>query len=324
MPAHRNKSVKECIVSGIFSPAAVGYRNAPWQADLPLLLATPALFAANMVAARWAESAAIPPLFLAFGRWSLAFLIVSPLVAGRLWARRRLLAAHWPRLLLLAGLGMVLTVGPQYVGARHTSTANIALIFAASPVLVALIETLAWRVPLGTQRAWGMLLALCGVLFVLARGELRALGSVRFGPGDLWILLAATAWAAYTVLGKRRPLPPLPGDVRLAALIGGGALLLAPLALFESAQGAVPDFGDFRLYAAVGFLAVVPGLGAYFCYDRLVGRIGPAGASTSMYLVPVYAALAAWPLLGEAPQAFHAAGLALIVGGVVLSGRQAA
>ncbi len=85
-------------------------------------------------------------------------------------------------------------------------------------------------------------------------------------------------------------------------------------------SGATPDFGDGRLYATLLFLAVVPSLGAYYCFDRLVSVAGPAGASMSMYMVPLYAALAAWPLLGEAPQAFHLAGLALILGGVALSG----
>lgn len=311
-------------MSHTLAPVAVGYRSEPWLADLPLMLATPALFAANMVAARWAESAAIPPLFLACGRWSLAFLLLLPLVAGRLRRAAPLLLAHRWRLLLLAGLGMALTVAPQYIGARQTSAANIGLIFAVSPVLVALLETLVWRVPLGALRAWGMLLALAGVLVVLGRGESGWPGHLSFGEGDLWVLLAAASWAAYTVLGRHRPLPALPGDVRLAALIGTGALLLAPAALLEGVGGSLPDFTDGRLYLALAFLAVVPSLGAYVCYDRLVVRSGAAGASLAMYLVPIYTALAAWPLLGEAPRAYHGVGLALILGGVMLSGRQRA
>jgi drug/metabolite transporter (DMT)-like permease len=322
MPSHPEKSFQECIVSHALAPAAVGYRSAPWLADLPLMLVTPALFAANMVAARWAESAAIPPLFLACGRWSLAFLLLLPLVAGRLRRAAPVLLAHRWRLLLLAGLGMALTVAPQYVGARQTSAANVALIFAVSPVLVALLDTLVWREPLGALRAWGMLLALAGILVVLGRGESWLPGHLAFGTGDLWVLLAAASWAGYTVLGRHRPLPALPGDVRLAALIGGGALLLAPAALLEGLAGHTPDFADGRLYLALGFLAVVPSLGAYLCYDRLVARSGAAGASLAMYLVPLYAALAAWPLLGEVPRAYHGVGLALILGGVILAGRQ--
>ncbi|RJG04227.1 DMT family transporter [Noviherbaspirillum sedimenti] len=288
------------------------------------MLITPALFAANMVAARWAQGAAIPPLFLAFGRWALAFLLILPFVAPRLWAWRQVLMANWARLLLLAGLGMGVAVAPQYIGAHNTSAANVALIFAVCPVLIALIETIVWRAPLQMRQAVGMLLAIAGVLVVVTRGEGFTGGALAFGQGDLWVLLAACGWALYTVFGKRHPLPRLPGTVRLAALIGGGALVLAPFALLESASGVVPDFGDGRLYAALCFLAIVPSLGAYYCYDRLVGVAGAAGAGVSMYMVPLYAALAAWPLLGEAPQVFHLAGFGLILAGVLLSGMKKA
>ena len=42
-----------------------------------------------------------------------------------------------------------------------------------------------------------------------------------------------------------------------------------------------------------------------------------------MFLVPVYAALLAWPLLGEAPQLFHAYGFVMILLGVRLASLRA-
>lgn len=287
--------------------------------ELPLMLVTPALFAANLLVARWAESAAIPPLFLAFGRWALAFAILLPAAGPRLWALRGSLLANWQRILLLAGLGMGLAVGPQYIGARQTSAANIAIIFAACPALVTLLETLVWKAPLSKHQAGGMLLAVLGILVVLSKGEPGALGSLAFGAGDLWVMLAACGWVLYTVLGRRLPLPPMPATVKLAALIGGGALVLLPFAAVEAISGARPDFLDARLYLALAFLAVVPSLGAYFCYDRLVAVAGPARASMSVYLIPLFATLAAWPLLGEAPRSYHVAGFGVIIAGVLLS-----
>lgn len=283
------------------------------------MFVTPALFAANLLVARWAESAALPPLLLAFGRWALAFAILLPAVGPRLWAHRLVIMANFPRLILLAGLGMGLAVGPQYIGARHTSAANIAIIFAACPALVLLLETLVWKAPLARKQAGGMLLAILGVLVVLSKGNPGALAGMEFGSGDAWVVLAACGWAMYTVLGKRLPLPGLPGSVKLTALIGGGALVLAPFAVLEASLGNVADFEDPRLYIALAFLAVVPSLGAYSCFERLVALAGPARASLSLYLIPVFATLAAWPLLGEAPRLYHAAGFGIILGGVLLA-----
>ena len=284
------------------------------------MLVTPFLFAANLLVARWAESAAIPPLFLAFGRWALAFAILLPTAGPRLWALRGVLRANWPRILLLAGLGMGLAVGPQYIGARQTSAANIAIIFAACPALVTLLETLVWKAPLSKNQAGGLLLALLGILIVLSKGDVGGLAELAFSSGDLWVVLAACGWVLYTVLGRRLPLQPMPATVKLAALIGGGALVLAPFAAFESLGGATPNLSDARLYLALAFLAVVPSLGAYFCFDRLVAVAGPARASMSVYLIPLFATLAAWPLLGEAPHGYHVAGFGVILAGVALSG----
>jgi drug/metabolite transporter (DMT)-like permease len=283
------------------------------------MLITPALFAANLVVARWAQGADIPPVFLAFGRWALAFLILVPTVGPRLWALRHTLLANWRRLFLLAGLGMGVAVAPQYVGARHTAAANVAIIFAACPALVTMIETLVWKAPLSKRQAGGMFLAILGVLVVLSKGDVAALGQLEFGRGDLWVILAAVGWSLYTVFNKRLPLPPLPSTVKLAAMILGGALVLAPFAALEAASGSVPDFGDSRVYVALAFLAVVPSLGAYFCFDRLVALAGPARASMSVYLIPLFATLAAWPILKEAPHLYHAAGFGIILAGVVLS-----
>ena len=284
-----------------------------------MLLAAPALFASNMVAARWAHDAALPPVFLAFGRWLIAFLILLPLAAPALLRHRRALWRGLPTLLPLAVLGMGVAVAPQYIGAQSTSATNIALIFSCSPILVALLEAIIWRKPLSPLRAAGLALALGGVLVVLTRGDAWALARLAFGQGDLWVLLAATGWALYTVLQKRLAQPAVPDGARLAAMMLGGAVALAPFAGIEAATGATPPWSDPRLAAVLLFLAVVPSLGAYYVYGRLISRAGPATAGLSMFLVPVYAALLAWPLLGEAPQLFHAYGFVMILLGVKLA-----
>src|SRR6476661_124814 len=138
------------------------------------MLVTPALFAANLVVARWAQGAGIRPVFLAFGRWALAFMILMPSIGPRMWALRGTLLASWPRILLLSTLGMGMAVAPQYIGARHTGAANVAIIFAACPALVTLLERLVWKAPLGRRQAWGLAIAIAGVLLVLAKGDLGA------------------------------------------------------------------------------------------------------------------------------------------------------
>jgi drug/metabolite transporter (DMT)-like permease len=306
-------------VSQAVSRGGLNLGGSAVSSEFALMLLAPALFAANLVVARWAQGAGIPPVFLAFGRWALAFLILMPSTGPKLWAQRAILLANWPRILLLAGLGMGVAVAPQYIGVRHTNAANVAIIFAATPALVTLIEMLGWRARVSRGQIGGMLLAIVGVLVVLSKGNLGGLGGIEFGRGDAWVVVAACGWAFYTVFNKRVPLPPLGSTVKLGALILGGALALAPFAALEAFNGEVPDFMDGRVYLALGFLAVVPSLGAYYFYDRLVAVAGPARASMSLYLIPLFATLTAWPLLGEAPHLYHVAGFGVILGGVALS-----
>jgi len=63
-------------------------------------------------------------------------------------------------------------------------------------------------------------------------------------------------------------------------------------------------------------LALIPGLGAFLAYNRLVALIGPASTGLIMYLVPLYNAFLAFLLLGERPQFYHLAGAALILPGI--------
>ena len=286
---------------------------------LLMLITAPALFASNMVAARWAHDIGLPPVFLACGRWLTALLLLAPFVWPALRRHGHVLREAWPALLPLALLGMGVAVAPQYIGAQSTSATNIALIFSCSPLLVVLLETLLWRQPLAPSRAAGLLLALGGVLAVLTRGDAGVLRSLAFGAGDFWVLFAATGWACYTVLLKRARVPAMPDGLRLAAMMAGGVVALAPFALVEAIAGTAVPLADPRLYGTLLFLALVPSLGAYVVYGKLVRRAGPATAGLSMFLVPAYAAVLAWPLLGEQLQAYHALGFGLILAGVKLA-----
>ena len=56
----------------------------------------------------------------------------------------------------------------------------------------------------------------------------------------------------------------------------------------------------------------------------MLRELGVARAGLEMYLSPIYATLAAWALLGEAPRWYHALGAALILPSIYLATRPAA
>jgi drug/metabolite transporter (DMT)-like permease len=296
-----------------------GSMSRPRFAYLLLLLA-PAFFASNMLVARWAAGA-IPPVGMAFWRWFLTFLLLLPLVASALWRARAAALREAPHLLVLGGLGMGVCGAPVYVGAETTSATNIGLLYAGSPVLIVLLGRAISGARIGRRQAAGIALCLLGVVIVVLRGDPRVLSRLALSRGDLWVLFAVSGWALYSVLLKHWR-SALPLTARFAAIALGGVVVMVPFYAAEIASGHPTPF-DATSVATLLVLALVPGLGAYLSYSRLVAELGPARTSVLIYLVPLYTAVLAWALLGEGLAPYHLAGAALIAPGLFLATRSA-
>ena len=193
---------------------------------------------------------------------------------------------------------------------------NIALIYSASPVLISLGAIWWLGEPFGARQKAGMLLALAGVVHVVVKGQWTALAEVQFSVGDAWIVAATVSWAAYALLQKRWP-SSLSATARLAAICIGGTLVLLPPALWEAARPGADTFGGQALLLVV-LAALIPGIGAYWIYSWAQKILGASRVAVALYLAPLYAAAAAWGLLGEPPGLHHAVGALLILPGVFL------
>ncbi|MDI1238397.1 MAG: DMT family transporter [Polaromonas sp.] len=281
---------------------------------LLLLWLVPALWAVNYIVARKAPGV-IGPYMLALGRWALAALILIVLTRAELWVQRAAIMRAWRQYLVLGFLGMLVCGAWVYEGARSTGAMNIALIYSASPVLIALGAMWWLGEGFGARQAAGVLLALTGVVHVVVKGRWTALADVSFVAGDAWILAATVSWAAYALLQKRWP-SSLSATARLAAICIGGTLVLLPPALWEATRPGADILGGQALLLMV-VAALIPGVGAYWIYGWAQKILGASRVAVALYLGPLYAAGAAW-LLGEPPGWHHAVGALLILPGVFL------
>ncbi len=280
---------------------------------------TPAMLCSNMLAAR-STADTIPPVALAFWRWTLVVLILLPVVVMPLWHARKALRRELPDLLLLGALGMGVCGAVVYLGAQTTTATNIGLIYAASPVLIIVLARALYGEAMSRRQGIGVALSLIGVVTIVARGDLGVLLDLRFTPGDLCIVAAAIAWAVYTVLLLHRP-TALAATPRFAAIALAGVVVMLPFLILEAALGYVPRL-DMYTAGWVLFVAVVPGIGAYQTYAYVQRQLGANRTSLIMYLVPIYNAVLAWLLLGETLQVYHYAGAALVLPGIYLATRR--
>ncbi len=282
---------------------------------LLLLWLVPALWAVNYIVARKAPGV-IGPYMLALGRWGLAALILLVITREELWRERASILRAWRQYLVLGTLGMLICGAWVYEGARSTGAMNIALIYSASPVLISLGAMWWLGEAFGARQKAGVVLALAGVVHVVVKGQWTALAEVQFSVGDAWIVAATVSWAAYALLQKRWP-SPLSATARLAAICLGGTLVLLPPALWEAARPGADVLGAQALLLVV-VAGLIPGIGAYWIYSWAQKILGASRVAVALYLGPLYAAVAAWGLLGEPPGWHHAVGALLILPGVFL------
>jgi drug/metabolite transporter (DMT)-like permease len=283
-----------------------------------LLWVVPALWSSNYVIARLAQGV-VGPHALALGRWGIALALMLPFVAAVLWRQRAAVAREWRQMLVLGTLGMAICGAWVYVGAATTSATNIALIYAATPVAIAVAGVKLLHEAMSAAQRVAVAAALAGVLFVIAKGDLANLLAVRFTPGDGWLLACAVAWTAYSVLLKRWPSALSPA-ARLAAIIVGGIVVLMPFTLAEALWWQPPPL-SWRAWALMLAGGVMPGVLSYVAYSYLQREIGAARSALLLYLAPVYGALGAWWILGEVPGWYHVAGAALILPSIWLATR---
>ena len=163
------------------------------------LLAAGTSFSANILTARGAAQT-IPPFALAFWRWGTLALIVLPFAWKDLVAYRAVIRQRWAVLFVLGAIGMGICAVTLYFAGHTTSATNMALIATSSPILVVIGARLFLDERMNAVQICGVMLALLGVIIIIARGDAETLAKIRFTTGDLWALASSVGWAVYAVM----------------------------------------------------------------------------------------------------------------------------
>ncbi|MFK8251204.1 DMT family transporter [Ancylobacter terrae] len=286
---------------------------------LAALVAMPLFFATNLIVGR-AAVATVSPWSLVFWRWVIALALLLPFAYAGLIRHRTVLMAHWRQLIVLAVLAVVICGGGVYVALQHTTATNANLIYATSTIMVVVFDALLARRRLPFAHVAGALIGLCGIVVIVLQGDLGRLASFRFNVGDLGILAAAISWAAYSLILRKGPLVEIGTVTTFTAIVIAGIVVLAPLMLFEMAhEGHAPH--GLQGWGAIVFLAIFPSVLAFTLYQYAVVQAGASVTALFFYLLPVYGVALAVIVLGEELHGYHAIGLVLVLGGVMLATR---
>jgi drug/metabolite transporter (DMT)-like permease len=291
-------------------------------ADEPrLLMLLPGLFwAGNAIVAR-GVAGEIPPIGLAFWRWTLAALVVLPFAWPNVRRDAKAMLASWRIMLVLSALGIAAFNTGLYLAAQSTTALNIVMLQSTVPVLIVVASFILFRDEVTKRQGLGIAISLAGALTLVSHGAPEALTSLALNAGDLWMLAAGVSYAIYTALLRLRP--PVHGLSFLFATFVIGAALLLPLYIGET-SGGHPMPLSWHALLAVGYVAVFASAVAYLAFNRTVELLGANTAGLSVHLVPVFGAILAIAVLGEQPHLYHLLGIGLIATGILLATRKPA
>jgi drug/metabolite transporter (DMT)-like permease len=269
----------------------------------------------NCVIAR-AAVGEIAPMTLVTLRWFIACSVLLPLV-------RVSFVSHWPEIrrnwrfltaMMLSGYTGFNVL--FYLSGYWTSAVNITLLQSAIPPMVLIGASIFKGEHVSARQTIGIVVSALGVLLISAQGDLTRLAELSFNRGDLMILLAGALYAGYTVALRGRPHLPHPvffASMAAAAFLASLPFLAVEVVLGRSYWPTALGFG-FALYVGLGSSLV----GQLF-FIRAVELIGPGRAGIFTNLTPLFGAVFAIVLLGEAFHPYHAVALALCLAGIALS-----
>jgi drug/metabolite transporter (DMT)-like permease len=258
-----------------------------------------------------------PPLILLAAR----FLLAGTLIAGISALRRERFDLSLRDVAVFALLGVAnnaLYLGLGYTGLKTVSAGLGGLVVSANPVFTAALATLFLGELMTWRKAFGLLLGVAGVTFIVWH---RLSVGTDHVEGILFTLASLASIVAGTILYKL--LAP-----KGSLWIGNGIQNLAGGLALVPFAAAFADFHDIvpsaRLVGAFAFLVLAGSILAYLLWFHLLNVCGATAASAWHFLMPPLGMLFAYLVLGEHVELRDLAGIIPVALGIYLVTRPAA
>ncbi|MDD3981873.1 MAG: DMT family transporter [Spirochaetales bacterium] len=274
------------------------------------------LWAGNMTLARGLSSS-IDPLALSFFRWTLACLAILPFSLKHIIAGWPIIRKKLGYFSIVAFLGVTAFATLVYMAGRTTTALNLSLISITFPIFIIIFSRIFLKERISGLRTAGIVFVLAGVLLLITKGNIKALSTLSFAPGDALVLLSSLAWAVYSILLRKKP-----KELNIWALQGTtfflGWVFLAPFFFFGRGNAA-PIAWNATIVLSIIYVALMASLAAFILWNKAVERLGASRAGMVYYSMPLFSGLLAYLILGESVGLYHLLSALLIVPGIVIA-----
>ncbi len=290
------------------------------KATIVLCLAS-LFWSGNFVIGRLASvESLVSPLSLGFYRWVIAFIILTPFCFSKAFKELPLLKKQPGMIFLIILTGPTLFNTLVYLGLTATTVINALLIISTTPMLIILFNKILYRIDTNRYQMLGIIISLLGVSFVIAKGNYQNIFQSDFYSGDLFILLAVTSWALYSIFLKKNE-TGVSGFSFLYISFGLTVILLFPVYLFDILiQGNYLKLSSQSLLA-IGYTGIFPSIFSYICWNTGVALIGANKSGPYLHLMPIFGGILAFFIFQETLQIYHYAGIVSVIVGIIITNK---
>jgi drug/metabolite transporter (DMT)-like permease len=235
------------------------------------------------------------------------FLIPAALIMGQRIALRE----HWRDHLVISLSNNVLPFLCIAWAAAVLPAGYLSVISGTVPLWAAVFAAWGLKEPLRGRQVAGFLLGLAGVALIVNLGPVAIDSRSLLGVAAALAGTAMWGWGGVIIKRRSGTMPP----IGLAAgSITAGAIVMLPL------WAVAPSPAAWTLEAGVALLALgILGTGlAYLAFFTLVRDIGPSRTLTTGLIIPALGVLWGWLFLDESVTLAMLAGVALVIGALVL------
>jgi drug/metabolite transporter (DMT)-like permease len=283
---------------------------------LSLLFIQPIFMASNLVVARGGVEY-VPPISLAFWRWTLVFLILLPFTYVSLKKNQKIMKKEYKKLFFLGATGCGVCGAFPFLAGQTTTVTNMGIIYTSSPIFIILISGIFFNEKINLTKVVGLISCLIGVFAIIIKGNLYLLINLNFTIGDLWMLAAAIGWALYSIYlfyWKTK----LEIFQRFTLIAFFGAISLLPFYIGEEIFFEKTAFTK-EFFMWVIFAAISPGIIAFTLYTITQKKLGASLTGFTLYIFTIYGAIYGYFLFDEKLENYHLIGTVLVFIGVYLA-----
>jgi drug/metabolite transporter (DMT)-like permease len=287
----------------------------------PYILILSLFWGTNIVASRFGIGEFDPYLFIAL-RLAIATLFFVPILwlNGRRWPTDRTLWRHG----FISGiLGVAIPMTSFILSLQYQSSGVASIFVTASPAIIVIMAH--FFLPdekMTRNKAFGLILALFGALFLVLRGESGLADVGRASPlGFILVMIGLVAEGINTMYVRRHMMAVDPMTVTGIRLFVGAVIVLVIVLLV----------GDFSLtavtpagYFSLGYAALIGALAGQFTAFYIQRRFGATAFALTSYLIPIVATTFGVLLLDEIVTWAMFVGIALIGSGIYLISKRTA